>query len=108
MQENSTNGQSKGFALIHVCSESSAKILLDKLPDMEINGKKPAPCLATEENFKHFNQSSGSKSRERPEIKENGSSKNPAGPPPIIPPNVPMGELHSKKLAISTPTLSEL
>ena len=75
---------------------------------MEINGKKPAPCLATEENFKHFNQSSGSKSRERPEIKENGSSKNPAGPPPIIPPNVPMGELNSKKLVILTPTLSGL
>ena len=30
--ENASNGQSKGYALVHLGSESSAKLIMDKLP----------------------------------------------------------------------------
>ena len=38
--ENASNGQSKGYALVHLGSESSAKLLMDKFPKVLFFGFK--------------------------------------------------------------------
>lgn len=39
--ENRANGQSKGFCVITVGSESSARMCMDKLPKKELHGQTP-------------------------------------------------------------------
>ena len=47
--ENRSNGQSKGFCSVYVGSESSSRIVVDKLAQREINGVAPAVAYPTKQ-----------------------------------------------------------
>ena len=51
--ENKINGQSKGFCLCTVGSDASFRIVMDKLPKLEVNGQAPI-CTHFSRHF--FNQ----------------------------------------------------
>lgn len=52
--ENKINGQSRGFAEVVVTSEESLKILLEKIPDCELNGDRVDCRFATRQNLGVF------------------------------------------------------
>ena len=55
--ENRANGQSKGFCVITVGSESSARMCMDKLPKKELHGQTPIVTFTSKQalnQVKHF------------------------------------------------------
>lgn len=47
--ENRANGQSKGFCVISLGSESSIRMVMDRLPKKEIHGQHPVVTLPTKQ-----------------------------------------------------------
>jgi len=103
--ENASNGQSKGYALVHLGSESSAKLIMDKFPKIDLNGQKPIVTPANSSTHQQF-ENVVRRGRKTPE-KESPQSRPPpqmplgmpptmvglppsmppiSGPPPVIPP----------------------
>lgn len=52
--ENRANGQSKGFCCVSLGSESSMRILMDKLPKKELHGQTPVVTYATKTALNQF------------------------------------------------------
>ena len=46
------------FCMVHMASESSMRLLLDKLPHKELHGQNPVVTHATKFNLNQFEQSS--------------------------------------------------
>lgn len=73
--ENRANGQSKGFCVITLGSESSMRIVMENLSKKELNGQSPVVTLPTKQALNQFE----SQQKTRPT-------------PPAVPPNQkPMG-----------------
>jgi len=56
--ENRANGQSKGFAMVHFASESSSRIVLEKLSLKDIQGQNPVVTPCNRQNLNQFEQQS--------------------------------------------------
>jgi len=56
--ENRANGQSKGFCVVSLGSESSVKAVIDKLPKTEIHGQNPVVTVCNKQNLNHFEMQS--------------------------------------------------
>lgn len=54
--ENKVNGQSKGFALVSVASDSSFRSLMEKLPRIKINGQDPVVTHFNRHFFAQFEE----------------------------------------------------
>lgn len=52
--ENRANGQSKGFCVITLGSESSMRVVMDNLPKKELNGQNPVVTLPTKQALNQF------------------------------------------------------
>lgn len=52
--ENRANGQSKGFCVITLGSESSMRLCLDRLPKKEMHGQLPIVTLPTKQALNQF------------------------------------------------------
>ncbi|XP_068673641.1 cleavage and polyadenylation specificity factor subunit 6-like isoform X3 [Montipora foliosa] len=52
--ENRTNGQSKGFAMIELGSDTSVQLVTEKLPKMEIHSQLPVVTPATKQYLQQF------------------------------------------------------
>lgn len=52
--ENRSNGQSKGFCLISLASESSMRLCMDRLPKKDLHGQSPVVTLPTKQALNQF------------------------------------------------------
>ncbi|XP_072002776.1 cleavage and polyadenylation specificity factor subunit 6 isoform X1 [Engystomops pustulosus] len=77
--ENRANGQSKGFALICVGSESSSKKLMDLLPKRELHGQNPAVTPCNKQFLSQFEMQSKKTATQAGQMSGEGK----AGPPGI-------------------------
>lgn len=81
--ENRANGQSKGFCVITLGSESSMRIVMDNLSKKELNGQTPVVTLPTKQALNQFE--SQQKTRPTPPTPSNqkpmGMMGNPNMPP---------------------------
>lgn len=64
--ENRANGQSKGFALVHLASENSSRLIMEKLPHKDIHGQNPLVTLCTRQSLNQFEQQSKAQSGNAP------------------------------------------
>lgn len=67
--ENRANGQSKGFCVITLGSESSMRVVMDNLPKKELNGQNPVVTLPTKQALNQFE--SQQKTRPTPPVPPN-------------------------------------
>lgn len=56
--ENRANGQSKGFCVVSLGSESSVKNVIEKLPKSEIHSQNPVVTPCNKQNLNHFEMQS--------------------------------------------------
>jgi cleavage and polyadenylation specificity factor subunit 6/7 len=88
--ENRANGQSKGFCVITLGSESSMRIVLENLPKKDLNGQAPVVTLPTKQALNQFE--SQQKTRPTPPVPPNqksgmgGSNSGPNMMNPNMPP----------------------
>lgn len=68
--ENRANGQSKGFCVITLGSETSMRVVMDNLPKKELNGQNPVVTLPTKQALNQFE--SQQKTRPTPPAPPNG------------------------------------
>eukprot|EP00794_Sanderia_malayensis_P018169 gene18169-19982_t len=52
--ENRVNGQSKGFAVVEVGSETSQRLIMERLDKQELHGQKPAVTHVSKQNLMMF------------------------------------------------------
>lgn len=76
--ENRTNGQSKGFCLISLASESSMRLCMDRLPKRDLHGQSPVVTLPTKQALNQFE--SQQKTRPVPPTTNNGPGPRVPGP----------------------------
>jgi len=80
--ENRANGQSKGFCVITVNSESSARACMDKLPKRELHGQSPIVTFTSKQALNQFEAQSKSRpSRQSSPPRSGGSG--PSGVPSL-------------------------
>lgn len=60
--ENRANGQSKGFALVHLQSETSSRIVMEKLPQKDMHGQSPVVTPCNRQSLNQFEQQSKAQS----------------------------------------------
>lgn len=97
--ENRANGQSKGFALVHLASENSSRIIMDKLPHKDIHGQNPLVTPYNRQSLSQFEQQSkvqsGNQSKSQTPVQSNIQFNQPPPnlgavqinvPPPMAPP----------------------
>lgn len=93
--ENRANGQSKGFSVISLGSESSLRAVLDQLPKKEMHGQAPVVTYPSKQALTQFE--SLQKTRPVPPPQQNGPPRGPAppsmggGPMPTGHPGGPQG-----------------
>lgn len=85
--ENRANGQSKGFSVISLGSESSLRSVLDQLPKVEMHGQAPVVTYPSKQALTQFE--SLQKTRPVPPPQQNGPPRGPA------PPNMSGGPMSS-------------
>lgn len=56
--ENRANGQSKGFAVVHLGSETSSRAIMEKLPAKELHGQAPVVTPCNRHSLNQFEQQS--------------------------------------------------
>jgi cleavage and polyadenylation specificity factor subunit 6/7 len=78
--ENRVNGQSKGFCVVSLGSESSMRMVMDRLPKKEIHGQNPVVTLPTKQALNQFE--SQQKTRPVPAPTSGGPPFVPRGPAP--------------------------
>ncbi|XP_017011901.2 cleavage and polyadenylation specificity factor subunit 6 isoform X1 [Drosophila takahashii] len=76
--ENRANGQSKGFSVISLGSESSLRAVLDQLPKKEMHGQAPVVTYPSKQALTQFE--SLQKTRPVPPPQQNGPPRGPAPP----------------------------
>lgn len=69
--ENKVNGQSKGFAMCTVGSDSSFRIIMEKLPKKQLNGLEPIVTNYSRHNFNQFEEQAR---KDMPSNSGNGSA----------------------------------
>ncbi|KAJ8381394.1 hypothetical protein SKAU_G00021720 [Synaphobranchus kaupii] len=84
--ENRANGQSKGFALVCVGSESSSRKLLELLSKRELHGQNPIVTPCNKQSLSQFEMQSR-KSTQSGQMSGEGK----AGPPGVGPRGFPLG-----------------
>lgn len=94
--ENRANGQSKGFAVVHLASENSSRVLLEKLPHKEIHGQNPIVTHCNRANLNQFEQQSKVQSG-------NTQSKPPAPAPANIQFSQPPPSLGTVQISVPPP-----
>lgn len=82
--ENRANGQSKGFCVITLGSESSMRIVMENLSKKELNGQAPVVTLPTKQALNQFE--SQQKTRPAPPVPPNGQK--PMGGPNMMNPGM--------------------
>lgn len=97
--ENRVNGQSRGYAEVVVSSEESLKLLLEKIPQCELNGERIDCRFATRQNLTMFEDIANkripirvsSKDSKESDSSDKASSLLPqeSGTPPVPPPFPP-------------------
>ncbi|XP_074472537.1 cleavage and polyadenylation specificity factor subunit 7-like [Sebastes fasciatus] len=110
--ENKANGQSRGFAEVVVTSEESLKVLLEKIPQCELNGDRIDCRFATRQNLSVFEDMANkriplrvnSKDAKDSETSENIPSLLSQEPsPPPIPPLFPPHPLANRFPSLPNP-----
>ncbi|KAK2853978.1 hypothetical protein Q5P01_006639 [Channa striata] len=115
--ENKVNGQSRGFAEVVVTSEESLKILLEKIPQCELNGERIDCRFATRQNLTVFEEIANKRIPLRVNSKDSSKDSNssekipsllsqePSPPtiPPLFPTHPPLNRFHS----LPTPFLAQ-
>lgn len=95
--ENRANGQSKGFAVVHLGSESSSRVIMEKLPSKELHGQSPVVTPCNRHSLNQFEQQSkaqsgnnGNQSSQKPPSSAPSdhpqpalTAFNPSHPPPV-------------------------
>lgn len=94
--ENRANGQSKGFCVITLGSESSMRIVLENLPKKELNGQAPVVTLPTKQALNQFE--SQQKTRPTPPVPPNQQKPGMSGGPNMMNPNMPPQGMHSRMM----------
>ncbi|KAG4069465.1 hypothetical protein HA402_001764 [Bradysia odoriphaga] len=96
--ENRANGQSKGFCVISLASETSMRLCMERLPKKDLHGQSPVVTLPTKQALSQFE--SQQKTRAVPPTVNNNGPRPPGPimsgpqsgfPPPPGPPNRMMG-----------------
>lgn len=94
--ENRANGQSKGFCVISLSSETSVRNVLEKLPKVEIQGQNPVVTPCNRQSLNHFEmqsrkqtppapgQPAGMNNAPRPAFTPGMNSVSPGMRPPLI------------------------
>lgn len=88
--ENRANGQSKGFCVITLGSESSMRMVMDNLPKKELNGQTPIVTLPTKQALNNFE--SQQKTRPTPPAPSN---QKPMG---MMNPNMPPQNMMNQRM----------
>lgn len=100
--ENRANGQSKGFCVITLGSESSMRIILENLPKKEINGQAPVVTLPTKQALNQFE--SQQKTRPTPPVPANAQKPMGGGGGPMgMNPNMPPQHMHPRMMNPNMP-----
>lgn len=105
--ENRSNGQSKGFCVVSLGSDTSSRMVMDRLTKKELHGQIPVVTMPTKQALNQFE----SQQKTRPVPPQQNGPRGPAppnmggpmqhqGPPPghqprMINPNMPPGHLRS-------------
>ncbi|XP_067444039.1 cleavage and polyadenylation specificity factor subunit 7-like isoform X1 [Thunnus thynnus] len=115
--ENRVNGQSRGYAEVVVTSEESLKILLEKIPQCELNGERIDCRFATRQNLTVFEDIANKRiplrvNSKDPKDSPDSSDKIPSllaqePSPPTIPPLFPSHPLANRFPSIPSPFLSQ-
>jgi len=79
--ENRANGQSKGFCVITVNSEASARACMDKLPKRELHGQSPIVTFTSKQALNQFEAQSKSRPSRQSSPPRGGSA--PSGVPSL-------------------------
>ncbi|XP_076809026.1 cleavage and polyadenylation specificity factor subunit 6-like isoform X2 [Clavelina lepadiformis] len=79
--ENRANGQSKGFALVHLQSEASSRVVMEKLPQKDLHGQSPVVTPCNRQSLNQFEQQSKAQS--------GGAPPKPPTPTPAPAPALP-------------------
>ncbi|XP_047437380.1 cleavage and polyadenylation specificity factor subunit 7-like [Mugil cephalus] len=113
--ENKINGQSRGYAEVVVTTEESLKILLEKLPQCELNGERIDCRFATRQNLTVFEDIANKRIPLRVNAKDTKESSNtsekipsllPQEPsPPPLPPLFPSHPLANRFPSLPNPFL---
>uniref|UniRef100_H2Y4P6 Cleavage and polyadenylation specificity factor subunit 6 n=1 Tax=Ciona savignyi TaxID=51511 RepID=H2Y4P6_CIOSA len=85
--ENRANGQSKGFALVHLASETSSRIVMDKLPQKDLHGQSPVVTPCNRQSLNQFEQQSKAQQGSTPQPEAKPPTPVAAQPPNIGQPN---------------------
>ncbi|XP_059208364.1 cleavage and polyadenylation specificity factor subunit 7-like [Centropristis striata] len=113
--ENKVNGQSRGYAEVVVTSEESLKLLLEKIPQCELNGERIDCRFATRQNLSVFEDMANKRIPLRVSSKDpkesDSSDKIPSllsqePSPPPIPPLFPSHPLANRFPSIPSPFFS--
>lgn len=114
--ENRVNGQSRGYAEMVVTSEESLKILLEKIPQCELNGERIDCRFATRQNLSIFEDIANKRIPMRVNSKDSkdsdSSEKIPSllsqeSSPPPIPPLFPSHPLANRFPSLPSPFLGQ-
>ncbi|KAI3377949.1 hypothetical protein L3Q82_009074, partial [Scortum barcoo] len=114
--ENRVNGQSRGYAEVVVTTEESLKILLEKIPQCELNGERIDCRFATRQNLIVFEDTANKRIPMRVNSKDpkdsDSSEKLPSllsqePSPPPIPPLFPSHPLANRFPSLPNPFLSQ-
>lgn len=113
--ENRVNGQSRGYAEMVVSSEESLKVLLEKIPQCDLNGERVDCRFATRQNLSMFEDIANKRIPIRinsKDSKENDSSDKTSSTisqepsPPPVPPPFPPYPFSNRFPSIPSPYLS--
>ncbi|XP_040899332.1 cleavage and polyadenylation specificity factor subunit 7-like [Toxotes jaculatrix] len=114
--ENRVNGQSRGYAEVVVTSEESLKVLLEKIPQCELNGERIDCRFATRQNLTVFEDVANKRIPLRVNSKDSkdsdSSDKIPSllsqePSPPPIPPLFPSHPFANRFPSLPSPFLSQ-
>lgn len=92
--ENRANGQSKGFCVITLGSESSMRIVMENLSKKDLNGQSPVVTLPTKQALNQFE--SQQKTRPTPPVPPN--NQKPMGGPNMMNPNMGPQGMHPRMM----------
>lgn len=111
--ENRSNGQSKGFCVISLGSESSMRLCMERLSKKELHGQAPVVTLPTKQALNQFEsqqktrpvppQQNGPHGPRGPIPNMGGMQQHPGAPPPghqprMMNPNMPPGQFRPQHM----------
>ncbi|XP_002121579.2 cleavage and polyadenylation specificity factor subunit 6-like [Ciona intestinalis] len=100
--ENRANGQSKGFALVHLASETSSRIVMDKLPHKDLHGQSPVVTPCNRQSLNQFEQQSKAQSGTTPQPEPKPPTPVPLAAP-TIQPSLSIGGMPNAPVSVTWP-----